>query len=33
MHITLFTTHNNLTKEYTPFSDKEIDLGKIEASG
>ena len=30
--ITLFSTQNNPAKEYTPFSDEETDLGKIEAS-
>ena len=29
--ITLFSTQNNPSKEYTPFSDEETDLGKIEA--
>lgn len=30
---TLFSTQNNTAKEYTPFSDEETDLRKIEASG
>lgn len=33
MYISLFSTQNNPAKEYTPFSDEETDLRKIEASG
>lgn len=32
LYITLLSTQNNPAKEYTPFSDEETDLGKIEAS-